>query len=397
MMDVTFHPVAPGDVQRFLFDVADHLPLAATRAMDLLPSEHEKKKVSNLYKEFLVWRAEVPRREALGEVSFAGTYARTMAVIAGFRHPYWYVAKSSLSALAREDEKLAALFKPLGKFGTGRLNTVPDRSKGLLAEREAGSGVITDLAGLRRELERLRKPRVRSVFLGLKKQTLPGLLDEYFSPEALDSLHRAIAYAEARGLALMEASGIAAPGRSGASRYSNLRASELGALDENALPPALPGEEPLSPPIPFVAPQASGKIAHLPLTNAAGLFDVRESASDGGLFSGKEELSARIGFAPGEAPDEKVRRLASRLAIWKTKHGKRCAQVAITCYAPQNAEQTIFEQLQKEFTDDHGLMQFVNTLGRVTLTFVQSAGESRRLVWGADETGRRTFLEEIAA
>ena len=46
-MGITFHPVAPSDVQRFLFDVADHLPLAATRATDLLPAEHEKKKVSN--------------------------------------------------------------------------------------------------------------------------------------------------------------------------------------------------------------------------------------------------------------------------------------------------------------------------------------------------------------
>ena len=96
----------------------------------------------------------------------------------------------------------------------------------------------------------------------------------------------------------------AGAGRSGASRYSNLRAHALGAIDEGALPPPIPGEEPLSPPIPFVAPQ-SPKITHLPLANAASLFDVRESTSEGGLFSGKEQLVARIGFAADEAPDEK--------------------------------------------------------------------------------------------
>lgn len=396
MKGITFHPVAPGDIQRFLFDVADHLPLAATRAMDLSPAEHEKKKVSNLYKEFLVWRAEVPRREGLGEVSFAGTYARVMAIVAGFRHPYWYAEGASLTALAKHDDAIARLFKPLGKCGTGRLNTVPDRSKGQLADREAGSGVITDLAALKRELERLKQPRTRSRMFGLKKETQPGLLDEIFSPEAQDALNRAIAYAEARGLALMEAANIASPGRSGASRYSNLRAHALGAIDEGALPPPIPGEEPLSPPIPFVAPQ-SPKITHLPLANAASLFDVRESTSEGGLFSGKEQLVARIGFAADEAPDEKVRRFVSRLSIWKTKHGRRCGEVVITCFAPPQTEQIVFDRFQKELTDDHGLMQFVNTLGSVTLTFVQGVGESRKLVWGADDTGRRTFLEHAAA
>jgi hypothetical protein len=340
-MGITFHPVAPSDIQRFLFDVADHLPLAATRAMDLLPAEHEKKKASNLYKEFLVWRAEVPRREGLGEVSFAGTYARTMAIIAGFRHPYWYAGDASLSKIAQHDDKLAALFKPLGKCGTGRLNTVPDRSKGLLTDRETGSGIITDIAALRRELERLKQPRTRSRLLGFKKETLPGLLDELFTPEQLDALNRAIAYAESRGLGIMEASGVAAPGVSGASRYSNLRAHTLGAVADGELPPPIPGEEPLSPPIPFIAPQAT-KITHLPIANAASLFDVQETAGENGMSVGKERLVARLGFGVGENPGEKIRRFLSRLSIWKTKHGKRCSQVTITCFAPAASESAIF-------------------------------------------------------
>ena len=395
-MGITFHPIAAADVQRFLFDVADHLPLAATRAMDLLPAEHEKKKVMNLYKEFLIWRAEVPRREGLGEVSFAGTYARTMAIIAGFRHPYWFAGNASLSTIARQDSALAKLFKPLGKCGTGRLNTVPDRSGGLLADREAGSGIITDLFTLKRELVRLKQPRTRSHLLGLRKETLPGLLDEYFPHEAQDALNHAIAYAESRGMLLMEASGIASLGHAGASRYSNFRAHALGAVGESTLPPPIPGEEPLAPPIPFV-PQQSPKITHLPLANAAGLFDIREGSSEGSLFSGKEHLSARIGFAPDESPDDKVRRLIDRISIWKTKHAKRCVQITITCYTHADSEEAVFQSLQTELTNDHGMMQFVNTLSLVTLTFVQPDGETRKLVWGADETGRRSFLEEEAA
>ncbi len=396
MMGTTFHPVAPSDVQRFLFDVADHLPLAATRAMDLLPSEHEKSKAMHLYKEFLIWRAEVPRREGLGEVTFAGTYSRTMAIIAGFRHPYWYADGASLSALAKHEDSIARLFNPLGKCGTGRLNTVPDRSKGQLTDRESGSGIITDLAGLKRELARLKQPRKRSRMLGLKKDTLPGLLDELFSPEAQDSLNRAIAYAESRGLALMEASGIVAPGHSGASRYSNFRAHTLGAIEDSTLPPPIPGEEPLSPPIPFIAP-SSPKITHLPVANAASLFDVHEDAAEGGLFSGKQQLVARLGFAQGELPTEKVRRFLDRLAIWKTKHGKRCGEVSITCFAPVTSEDAIFDHFLHEMTNDHGILQFMNTLGSVRLTFARADGESRRLVWGADDSGQRTFLEEAAA
>ena len=395
-MGITFHPVAPGDVQRFLFDVADHLPLAATRAMDLLPSEHERKKVSNLYKEFLVWRAEVPRREGLGEITFASTYARTMAIIAGFRHPYWYAGDSGLTQLAKADDAIARLFKPLGKCGTGRLNTVPDRSKGLCVDGEAGSGVITDLGALKQELARLKKPRTHSRFLGLKKETLPGLADQILTPEAFDSLNRAISYAESRGLALMEASGIAAPGFSGASRYSNFRAHTLGAIDDTTLPPPIPGEEPLSPPIPFVAPSSS-KITHLPVANAASLFDVREDVTDDGAFSGKQQLTARLGFAQGETPDEKVRRFLARLSIWKTKYSKRCSAVSITCFAPLISEEAIFKHFLHELTNDYGLLQFMNTLSSVTLTFSRAGGESRRLVWGADESGCRTFLEEAAA
>jgi hypothetical protein len=396
-MGTTFHPVAPADVQRFLFDVADHLPLAATRGQELSPAEHEKKKVSNIYREFLCWRAEVPRREALGEISFAGTYARTMAIIAGFRHPYWYGGDASLSALAKHSESLAKLFKPLGKCGTGRLNTVPDRSKGLVVEREVGSGVITDVAALKREIELLRQPRVRSKLLGFKKETLPGLLDEVFTPEAVDSLNRAIAYAEKRGLALMEACGIAAPGRSGATRYANLRGQEVGAVDEMTPPPPIAGEESLSPPIPFVAPPSSSRVMHLPLANAAGLFDVREGTSEGGLFSGKEVLSARLGFAAGDAPVDKVSRFLTRLSIWKTKHGKRCAEVAITCFAPEAQEESIFEYFQTRLAEDYGLLQFMNALGSVTLTFVHPDGNDRKLVWASDETGRKTFLAEAAA
>lgn len=396
-MGTTFHPVALADVQRFLFDVADHLPLAATRAQELIPAEHEKKKVANIYREFLCWRAEVPRRESLGEVSFAGTYARTMAIIAGFRHPYWYGGNASLSALAAHSEALAKLFKPLGKCGIGRLNTVPDRTKGLIVDREVGSGIITDFAALKREIEQLRQPRVRSKFLGLKKETLPGPLNEIFTPEALDALHRAIAYAEARGLALMEACGIAAPGLSGSSRHANLRSHEEGALDETTQPPPIAGEEPLSPPIPFVQPQAQSKITHLPSANAAGLFDVREETSEGGLFSGKELLTARLGFSVGEAPDDKVGRFLTRLSIWKTKHGKRCAAVSITCFAPPASEDSIFHYFQARLADDYGLIQFINTLTSVKLTFAQPDGNERRLVWAADETGQKTFLAEVAA
>lgn len=396
-MGTTFHPVSTADVQRFLFDVADHLPLAATRAQELSPAEHEKKKVANIYREFLCWRAEVPRREALGEISFAGTYARTMAIIAGFRHPYWYAGDASLSALAKHSESLAKLFKPLGKCGTGRLNTVPDRSKGLVVEREVGSGLITDLAALKREIERLRQPRTRSKLLGFKKETIPGLLDEVFTPEAIDSLNRAIAYAEARGLALMEACGIAVPGRSGSTRYANLRGHEVGALDEMTPPPPIAGEEPLSPPIPFVAPQSVSKITHLPVANAAGLFDIREDTSEGGLFSGKEVLSARLGFADGDSPNDKVNRFLTRLSIWKTKHGKRCAEVSVTCFTAEPQEESIFECFQTRLSEDYGLLQFVNGLGSVTLTFVHPDGTDRRLVWAADETGRKTFLAEAAA
>jgi hypothetical protein len=66
-------------------------------------------------------------------------------------------------------------------------------------------------------------------------------------------------------------------------------------------------------------------------------------------------------------------------------------------FDPESQEEAIFDCFQARLSEDFGLLQFVNGLGSVTLTFVHPDGTDRRLVWAADETGRKTFLAEAAA
>lgn len=199
--DITFHPVSSEELQHFVFDVADNLRLAEARARALTTPD-KRHAVFNAYGLFREWL------ETFGQEGkdFAHTFAYAAAIIAGFRHPYWYARNANIGSIL--DHRVRALIKPLGKIATGVVATLPDKSRGLIADHSTGSGYIEDVATLSQLIEALSQPRIKQSFFRRRLITKPPPIEEAFHETALNALRQAIAYALEHRLGLMEAEGV---------------------------------------------------------------------------------------------------------------------------------------------------------------------------------------------
>ncbi len=183
--DVTFHPVGQGELDHFVFDVLDDPSLGAARAAEITKHPDSRELIESLY-------ADLPAGLAAPEeMEFI------CACIAGFLHPYWYARGQALSSLLPPP-----LFTPMPKIARGRLASISNSSRGGFIEPHK---------------------------LTLIESLLPAhQLDE----QAIDSLRRAIRYAQSRNLGLIEASDVVMPiADSCQSSFENLRAHFINRLD----------------------------------------------------------------------------------------------------------------------------------------------------------------------
>lgn len=222
--DVTFHPVSLAAVQHAVFDVANAPALAAARAKALASSKAKRDDLT----------AGVLNRlgDFVGEVQESGGFGETIAfataAVAGYLHPYWYARGSALSFLAAEDPSIVALFTSWQGLATGVVSTLSDDSAGLITANYSASGFITP-----------EKLVTLQALLANAKKKSPFF--EVFDEDGFDALRRAVDYAAAHGLGLMEASDLVVPmTNEGFTDLDNLRAHFLNNVDY-----AKPGVPPL--------------------------------------------------------------------------------------------------------------------------------------------------------
>jgi hypothetical protein len=216
--DITFHPISKADLDRYLFEVADNPTLAEARAKELAVDGDDFQMIMEFYyQKFPRWLAEAAEKERRRIPAFAAFFVRTAAALAGFKYPYWYCRGSALSFVAGQEASLRALFTPVGRMTQGVLSTMGDCSDGLIAENFSASGFIADLPALRKELGRLSHS-----------------VDRFFDKEGHWALENALAFAEQRGLGLIEAADVYVPMQGGGSKFANLRADFLQNRDHDA-------------------------------------------------------------------------------------------------------------------------------------------------------------------
>lgn len=200
--DVTFHPVSAKDLQYFVFDVLDNPTLLMARMAELSDDEDVGEAVASN----LVDTLAAIDREAAGvgpgepeddddEFDIAEPADRlrfVSAMVAGCRHPYWVNRGAALS-FVRDKVMVEQSFQPLGKVGTGRIQTIPDnggenRFNGNYSA--TGFMVPADVAALAK---------------GLPSNTV---LTNALGAWGTRSLTSALRYAETRGIGLIEATDV---------------------------------------------------------------------------------------------------------------------------------------------------------------------------------------------
>ncbi|PID39709.1 MAG: hypothetical protein CSB49_00875 [Proteobacteria bacterium] len=212
--DITFHPVDPADLQRFVFDVWSAPALAEERATELCPDDEGKRRfvLEALYAPFAGWRETVEGGRA-ADLPFGRTLALVCAAVAGYRHDFFYGGASALSFAAERLPDFGGV-TPIGEvFEQAR---ELDRTGGRLDGNYSASGLWspTRFEGLRAGLEALEQTRASE----------PSLFSLFIGDER-DALLGALAYAEARGLALLEAADLVEPSRRcGSTDLDRLRA-----------------------------------------------------------------------------------------------------------------------------------------------------------------------------
>jgi hypothetical protein len=208
--DITFHPVDPADLERFVFDVWVDPELATQRAEELSTNEAKRRFiVEALYGPFDTWR-ELAARD---ELRFGVTLGLVCAAVAGYRHDYFYGGASALSFAAERIPGLD-LFRPIGDQIAAARSV--DGSDGRLSGNYSASGLImpASFVALRAGLDDLEAARADD----------PALF-ALFSADERAALIAALDYAEARGLALLEAADLVEPARRrGSTDLDRLRA-----------------------------------------------------------------------------------------------------------------------------------------------------------------------------
>jgi len=199
--DVTFHPVQPAHLARYLAEPLENPGLLHERVWELTRDAiHHDSLCRSMY-------GRLPTLEAVrtGAAEFAATLGFASAIVAGYLHPYWFLRGGALSFWAKDEPACAALLSSptqavvafAGMNDVGRI-VGNDRSGAFVAHEHLGP------------LEALLK----------KRALLPSIQARLGDPAPLQL---AIAYARRHGLGLLEATEIATAGGT-VSWPDNLRA-----------------------------------------------------------------------------------------------------------------------------------------------------------------------------
>lgn len=203
--DITFHPVSAEELQYFFFDVVENPRLAEQRANELTTAD-KRHAVFNIYSLIPGWLEEFDRDE---DKDFAHTFAYAAAILAGFRHPYWYARNTNIGSIL--DHRVRELILPLTRIATGTVARLRDRSRGLIVDHCVGGGFVEDVVSLSCLVEELSQPKTKRSLLRRKLITKPPPIEETFHEAALEALRAAITYALDHKLGLMEAEGVYIP------------------------------------------------------------------------------------------------------------------------------------------------------------------------------------------
>ncbi len=223
VFDITFHPVAVADLQRYCFDfAADQADIH--RRLEEIGRTPDKRR--SLW-DSLIRLPDRLERVRRGEKAFGQMVGFMAAVVAGYIHPYWYARGSDERFLCGRHPSLPSYFTPLPHVATGPVSALADAAGGVLSTNYSASGIVPPEGTAR--LDR---------FLG--ELALAGGFKSISDREDFDALERAVGYAAQHGLGLMEAAGLAEPFRDRYfSDYDNLRARFLGDVED-----AKPGRPP---------------------------------------------------------------------------------------------------------------------------------------------------------
>lgn len=217
--DITFHPVGLNELRRWLFDVVNDPSLADRRARDISPDEERQAKVLHLYSQFPAWRSD-------RQITFAGSFGFSAAIIAGYLHPYWYARGQCLSFLAEGSApEIKEFVTPLPRLAQDAFAELEDESGGLIRANYTGSGFVRPEHIP--ELQRLMQDLASAAC-----ETQGCAIGGVFNADGFDALQRALRYARERRLGLVEASDVVVPfANTCYTDYENLRAKFLGRLD----------------------------------------------------------------------------------------------------------------------------------------------------------------------
>lgn len=200
--DITFHPVSADELQYFFFDVVDNPRLGAQRASELTTRD-KRHAVFTAYSLIPEWLERIDQDETK---DFAHTFGYAAAILAGFRHPYWYARNANIGSIL--DHRVRGLIQPLGKIAQGTVAKLRDKSRGLIVDHCTGSGFVQDIESLSRIVEELSQPRTKKSLVRRKPINKPPPIEETFHEAALEALRAAIAYSLDHKLGLMEAEGV---------------------------------------------------------------------------------------------------------------------------------------------------------------------------------------------
>jgi hypothetical protein len=291
--DITFHPVALSELQRFVFDVIDDRRRLEGRLGELSRDPEQRATLADLFgrvfraidlEEAFAARGPGPADDELDDedaeeddddIGPAASEVRFLAAaVAGCLHPYWYSRGGGLTFV--RDSEVRRWIRPYHEIGQGKVRSIVDDSP-FIDGNVSANGFIPPESVVVLE-ERLRTPA---------QPYVDGL-----GEEGLDALRRAVAYARERALGLIEATDIVVPGGGMfVTAPDHLRAGHLGNLDAPAPSPAAP-----------TAPRTCPK---------CGLLNPPEvQRCDCG-----QHLAASSGFAAYEHPEGSASR-GGRFLVW---------------------------------------------------------------------------------
>jgi hypothetical protein len=214
--DVTFHPIAADELQRFVFEVLLDPGIAESRAAEVTEDPEKRRALVELYEQLHGVEQEV----ILGKEPFS-TLALGIAGVAGYLHPFWYVRGAAVSFLAEIDEEgFGPFLVSLRSLSPRRYRGVDDKAPGRIRENFAGGGLI----------EHRKLPALQQRLVADDEDSAVA---EVFDDAALECLEAAVDYAIARKCGLIEAADLVVPSEDEAfTDLENLRAWHLDNVDD---------------------------------------------------------------------------------------------------------------------------------------------------------------------